>query len=260
MTSILYQERSNGVGSLTMNRPDVRNALNWEAMDRFAEAVERAHASPTLRALVLTGAGRSFCSGGDLTELHEYPSREDGLRLASGMGEALRRLETLPVPTIAALEGPALGGGAEIALACDLRLMAQDATLGMMHIRLGISPAWGSGQRLLRLVGYALALEWLAAGRVLDAREALQHGLVHQLVPSGGALDLALERAESFARQDPGAVRAVKKLLLAGLNLPPDEAAEVERDAFPDLWAAPAHLEASARFVARKAQKKRRVA
>lgn len=250
--AILWEKPSEGVAVLRINRPGARNALTWEAMEAFAQAVEHAHTDPHLRALVLTGSDGTFCAGGDLYELHNYPTYADGERLATIMGEALDRLEDLPAITVAAIEGHALGGGAEIALACDLRVMAEGTQFGLMHVRLGICPAWGGGQRLLRMVGYSTALEWLALGRVLTAEEAAAHGLASRVVPRGQALQAALDLAGQIAAQDPGAVRGVKRLLRAGLTLPPEEAAAVERSVFPQLWAAPAHLQASERFVNRR--------
>jgi enoyl-CoA hydratase len=248
MPSIEYAKDPDGIVVVTLNRPSSRNALTWEAMEAFAAALETAHAQDDLRALIVTGAGSAFCSGGDLFELDNHSTRGDGVRLARLMGDALDRLEALPVPTLAAIEGPALGGGAEITLACDLRVVAEGASLGMMHVRLGITPAWGGGQRLLRLVGYARAFEWLTAGRVLNAAECERFGLANLSTPRGRALSAARQLAEAIAGHDPAAVRAVKRFLRAGL-LDPAGAAALERDSFPDLWAAPAHLEASARFV-----------
>lgn len=252
MTSILYGKAAEGVGLLTMSRPQLRNALDWEAMEAFGQAVAEVARDPALRALVVTGAGGAFCSGGDLYELDRFPTHLDGARLASVMGDALNALEQLPFPTLAAMEGPALGGGAEIALACDLRIMAEDASLGLMHIRLGITPAWGGGQRLLRLVGYPLAMEWLSTGRVLRGPQAFEQRLANRLVPPGETLETALSIASEIATRDPQAVRAVKQLLQVGQRAPLSEALASERSLFPDLWASTAHLDASARFVSRK--------
>jgi enoyl-CoA hydratase/carnithine racemase len=255
MAPIEFEINSNGIGVLTLNRPQVRNALNWEAMNAFAETVETAHGLPDLRTLIVTGSQGTFCAGGDLYELDGYPSHFDGVRLTTIMGDALNRLEELPCPTVAAIEGPALGGGAEIALACDLRVIAESARLGLMHVRLAICPAWGGGQRLLRLVGYARALAWLAAGRILSAAETIAHRLADCLTPDGQALEEAMQLAASFSQHDPFAVKAIKRLLRAGLTLPPEDAADAERRELPDLWTAPAHLEASERFVTRKNQR-----
>ena len=256
---VRFERPRDGIAQLSLHRPEARNALTWEAMRLFAEAVEAAHAAPDLRALILTGDEGAFCAGGDLYELDGFPTRADGVRLSAVMAAALDRLEALPIPTVAAIEGPALGGGAEMALACDLRVMAEGASLGMMHVRLGITPAWGGGQRLLRLVGYARSLEWLAAGRVLTPGEALEAGLANLSVPRGRSLEHALALAQTIAACDANAVRAVKRLLRAGMILPSGEAAMAERGEFPDLWAAPAHLEASASLVARRNHKPQRV-
>ncbi len=257
MTPIHFGIQNNGIGILTINRPHVRNALNWEAMRAFAETIEAAHKLPDLRTLIVTGSEGAFCAGGDLVELDEYPAREDGVRLTTIMGDALNRLEELPCPTVAAIEGSAVGGGAEIALACDLRVMAESARLGLVHIRLAISPAWGGGQRLLRLVGYARALAWLAAGRVLSAAETLKYRLANLITPDGQALAGAIELATAFSKQDPSAIRAVKRILRAGMMLSPTEAADAERQELPNLWTATAHLEASKRFVSNKIKRPR---
>ena len=240
------------IGQITIQRPEARNALTWQAMDEFRAAVEESQAAPEMRALIVTGAGGAFCAGGDLFELDGYLSRLDGVRLSSIMADALDRLEVIPVPTIAAIEGPALGGGAEIALACDIRVMADGASLGMMHVRLAISPAWGGGQRLLRLAGYSRTLEWLAAGKVLPAGEALQAGLVSRVTDRGQSLAEAQAIARSFGANDLEAVKAAKRIALAGIGNPPAEAQRIERGLFPDLWAGDAHRAASADFVARR--------
>jgi enoyl-CoA hydratase len=249
---------SPSVAIVRLHRPEARNALTWSGMDLFARAVERAAENQGLRALIVTGSGEAFCSGGDLFELHEYLDREDGVRLSQGMGEALDALEALPFPTIAAIEGPALGGGAELALACDVRVAGDGASIGLMHVRLAITPAWGGGQRLLRLVGYGRAFEWLTTGRVLTADEAFSHGLVNRRTGRGQALEEARMLAESLATRDPETVRAVKRLLRGGLTLPPSDALSSERGEFPDRWASEAHRAASASYVARRVSQPRR--
>jgi len=249
---IIFERDDHGIGLLRFNRPQVRNALSWSAMECFRDLVEQAHDAPGLRALILTGDRRSFCAGGDLVELHNHLSRVDGVRLMTLMGEALNRLAALPCPTIAAIEGAAMGGGAEISLACDMRVLAEDARIGLMHVKLAISPAWGGALRLLRAVGYARAFEWLVAGRVLTGEQAYRYGLANRLTPAGEALAESRDLAQTIAGHDPGAVRAIKRMLRAGRTLDPSSAAAAERKEFPELWAAEAHLEASAGFVERK--------
>ena len=254
MPDIEFDLEDDGAAVLTLNRPQVRNALNWAAMEAFGEAVARAWQAALegrLRALVVTGAGEAFASGGDLGELQHYPAPADGERLASTMGDALARLEALPVPTVAALNGPARGGGAEIAVACDLRVLDERADLGFVHGRLGIIPGWGGGQRLLRLVGYARALELLATARVMAAAEAFRLGLANAVVPAGEALAAARALAGRIAENPPSAVQAAKRILRAGLCLPLEQALAAERAEFPALWATDFRLEAMRKFLGR---------
>lgn len=252
MGTISFSKDPAGIGILTINRPHVRNALNWEAMERFSETIEQAHQDDDLKALVITGADGAFSSGGDLTELDNYLTRLDGVRLSNLMGNALKRLEQLPIPTLAAMEGPSIGGGAEIALACDMRVMAEKAKMGLLHIRLAIIPAWGGGQRLLRAVGYARALEWLSSGRVISAIEAHAAGLVNRICPEGKALESAIDLAKSITKHAHESVKAIKRILRAGLIDPAEVAASFERSEFPDQWASKEHRDASKKFMSRK--------
>lgn len=240
---------STGIGLLTIRRPYVRNALDWSTMRAFADAIETVHASGRYRALILTGDRKAFCAGGDLVELHGYPTREDGERLTGLMGQALNRLAALPIPTLAAIEGAAIGGGAEIAMACDLRVASREAKIGWAHIRLGICPAWGGSARLFEAVGYARALEWQLTGRMLSGEDAFQHGLVDRLVEPGGAMETAQQLASEIVRYDPAAVMAIKRILQTARHRSASEAARLERALFPVLWGAPAHLEAAERFM-----------
>lgn len=241
-----------GIGLVLVNRPQVRNALNWEAMETFASKIEELHAHPDLRAVILSGAGKAFIAGGDLKQLHQHPTEADGLRLSRLMTDALARLEALPCVSIAAVNGPARGGGAEIALACDLRVLDARADIGFVQIRLGLTPGWGAGQRLLRLAGYSRALEILAGGRILSPEEAVACGLANRIAPEGETLQTALALSREIARYDPDVVRALKRLLRAGLEMAPGQAAAAEQAEFPPLWAAEAHLQAVARFLDRK--------
>lgn len=250
---ILLDLRPDGVAVLTFNRPETRNALNLAAMRQFAATVTELATLSQVRCVVLTGAGTdAFCSGGDLVELSQYPTEADALDFITVMGDALLMLERLPIPVIAAINGYALGGGSEIAMACDLRIVDQSAKLGFVQINLALTPGWGAGQRLLRLVGYAKALEILLAGRAMTADRLLASGLVNQVVDSGQALPFALDFAQQIAGQPPDVVRSIKALLQAGLNLSYDDALQQERSLFPALWAAEPHLQAVANFLTRR--------
>jgi enoyl-CoA hydratase/carnithine racemase len=241
-----------GTMVIKVDRPQVRNALDWEAMDEFVGCIDHANQKRRLSALILTGANDTFISGGDLKALATYTSEEDGRRLSTIMSSALTRLEGLSCLTIAAVNGPARGGGAEIALACDLRVLSANADLGFVQISMGLSPGWGGGQRLLRHVGYSHALEWLASGRILTAQEAFNYGLANRVTPEGEAINTATEIAQKIASQPPEVVKAIKYILRAGTLLPKETAEAVEMEIFSQLWAQDEHLQAVERFLKRK--------
>jgi enoyl-CoA hydratase len=250
--SLLFTQGADGVATLTFNRPEAHNALSLVAMRAFAEAVEQLHQWSGLRAVVISGAGQeAFCSGGDLYELANYPSAEDARQMITLMGDALLGLERLPVPVIAGINGYALGGGSEIALACDLRLADEQTRMGFVQIRLAVTPGWGAGQRLLRLVGYSRALDLLISGRILHGPDLLALGLVNRVVEPGTAVMHALTLAQHIAAQPPDTVRAIKQLLQAGLTMPYEAALAVERDLFPPLWESEAHVKAVEGFLRR---------
>jgi enoyl-CoA hydratase len=273
MADIMFEVDRAGIGVLTVNRPQVRNGLGWAAMQAFADAVEQAHDAARLdpvhldaarlngasdpgtrqplRALIVTGAGSAFASGGDIAELQAYPTRADGLRLATLMGDALARLEALPCPTIAAINGPARGGGAEVAVACDLRVMDEAADIGFVHARLGILPAWGGGQRLLRAIGYARALELLVTGRVVSAAEAVGLRLANLVTAAGEALAAARRLAEQIAANPPAATQAAKRVLRLSLAHTEGLSMEAERAEFPALWDTEFRREAVRKFLNR---------
>jgi len=242
------------VAVIRIERPEVRNALDWKAMQDFRSRIEEAHALRDLCALIVTGSDKTFIAGGDLKALHKYTSQEDGQRLSKVMSTTLNRLESLPCQTIAAINGPARGGGAEISLATDLRIMSTDADLGFVQIELGLVPGWGAGQRLMRLVGYSRALELLTTGCILSAEQALSYGLINTLTLPGEAQDKAIELGRDIAAHPIDAVRAIKRMLRGGLYLPPTTANFMEQSEFPPLWASEEHNRAVQRFFERKKQ------
>ena len=251
--TLLMDTRPGGITVLTFNRPASRNALDLETMRCFAETVGNLENDSSRRVIVLTGAGEAaFCSGGDLVELSHYPSADDARTMITLMGDALLRLERLPIPVIAAINGYALGGGSEIALACDLRIADENVRMGFVQIKMGLTPGWGAGQRLLRLVGYPYAMELLLSGKVLVASQLQTLGLINQVVEAGSALSHALELAERIAASPPDVVRGIKHLLQGGLKQPYELALQTERDIFPPLWASPTHYQAVENFLKRE--------
>lgn len=244
--------RPTGVAVLTINRPHARNALDIATMEAFAATVARLQADERLRAVVITGAGdHSFCSGGDLHELSTHNTEDKARQFVTLMGDALLALENLPVPVFAAINGYALGGGAEVAVAADLRIADVRARLGFVHVRLAVTPGWGAGQRLLRLVGYSRAMQILLRGRIMHANELETLGLVNKIVPPGQALTHALQSAEHVAGMPPELPRSIKALLRAGLEQPYEQALTTERDLFPPLWVSEAHDAAVQQFLDR---------
>jgi enoyl-CoA hydratase len=246
---------ADGIAILTFNRPDALNALDLAAMAAFAAQVAALVANDRVRVVIVTGAGKSaFCSGGDLYELSQLTTEEQARDFITLMGDALFKLEHLPVPVIAAINGYALGGGSEIALACDMRYADEKVRMGFVQIRLALTPGWGAGQRLMRVVGYAKAMDLLLHGHVMRAKELQALGLANKIVDEGIALDHALYFARHIVQHPPDAVRGVKALLRAGREQPYIEALQTERDIFPPLWAAKPHLDAVEDFLKRKGQ------
>lgn len=251
--SLLVDHRSDHITILTINRPAQRNALDLATMRAFAEAVNCLALDTELRAVIITGAGsESFCSGGDLFELHSYSTEADGRMMITLMGDALFALERLPVPVIAAINGYALGGGSELALACDLRIADDQARMGFVQAKLALTPGWGAGQRLLRLVGYARAMDMLLTSRILHAPELLATGMVNRVVETGSTLEHALHYAQHVTQHALPVIHSIKTLMQAGINQPYETALQIERDLFPPLWAAPPHAQAVEAFLNRE--------
>ncbi len=250
---VLLERDADGIAILTFNRSHVRNALTLDAMRQFHGLIESLADDPSLRVLIVTGAGRdAFCSGGDLIDLQSRPTEADAREFITIMGDALAIMERLPAPVIAAVHGYALGGGSEIAIACDLRIVDEAAQMGFVQIRMALTPGWGAGQRLMRTVGYSRALAILLEGRPMGADELLAFGLAHHVAPRAQALDEALTLARRIAKHPPTVVASIKRVLWAGLTQPYADALQTERDVFPALWAAEDHLRAVEMFLNRR--------
>lgn len=202
-----------GVELWTIHRPEVRNAVDFATFDALLAATARAARDPALRAVVLTGAGTTFVSGGDLRELRELLSRRDATRIAETGRRACDGLRSLPVPVIAALPGPAIGGGAELAVACDVRIADPCARLSFKHARMAVTTAWGTLPKLVSMVGHGAASRLLLVGHELDAAEALRVGLIDAIAEPGQVLETAMAWARDIAKGAPGAVAGLKALL-----------------------------------------------
>ena len=253
---LLLQQDTSGIATIIFNRPEALNALDLETMRCFADVVNSIKHDPHVRVVILAGAGEdAFCSGGDLHELSRYPTEQDALDFITVMGDALYTLEHLPVPVVAAINGYALGGGSEIAVACDMRIVDENTRMGFVQVRLALTPGWGAGQRLLRLVGYPRAMDILLHGHVMHAPEIEKLGLANRVVDKGTALEHALYFARHVVEHPPNVVQGVKALLRAGMEETYERALQFERDLFPPLWAAEPHLKAVDDFLKREKRK-----
>src|SRR5262249_24601441 len=207
--------------TITLDRPDVLNALNATMQERLAAALEESR-DPSVRAVVLTGAGRGFCAGQDLAEL-EGGSLDIGDRLREQHNRNVLGLRALEKPVIAAVNGPAAGAGLSLALACDVRIAAEDATFVPAFVGVGLAPDSGATWPVRQPPGPGRAFEWLATGRRLTAAEALQWGLVSEVVPAAELAERAAEVAELFAAMPTRAVWETKRLLDAAESATLDE-------------------------------------
>jgi enoyl-CoA hydratase len=204
---VLNASIADGIGHLELNRPEVRNAINRELIDALHATLDAWSERDDLRAVVLSGAGgKAFAGGADIAELKERTHREAFF----GINQRLfQKLEDFPRPVIAAIDGYALGGGLELALACDLRVASKGAKVGMPEVSLGIFPGAGGTWRLPRVVGLGHAKELIFTGRILDADEAFAYGLFERLVEAD-ALSIARDIAQEIARNSPLAVQVAK--------------------------------------------------
>jgi enoyl-CoA hydratase len=227
--SLVEYSVEGAVAILTLNRPPV-NALSAALVADIEAAVARA-ADPAVRAVVITGSPH-FAAGADIAELKAAASGSDDTPLAGRLSAALLALEALPKPTIAAIRGFALGGGLELALACDFRYLAEDARVGLPEIKLGIFPGAGGTQRLPRLVGLSKARELIYMGRHLKADEALAIGLADKVVPAEGLAAAALEFAAALAKGATVALGAAKQAVNATLGLDMEAGLAVEAAGF----------------------------
>lgn len=217
-------EISEGVAVVTLNRPKVLNALNRALLGELDAALESLGADDAVRAVVVTGAGeKAFAAGADIQELASL-SGVEGQALALGGQRIFSKLETLGKPVIAAINGFALGGGCELALAASIRIASETARLGQPEVKLGLIPGYGGSQRLPRLVGKGAALKMLLAGEMISAAEALRIGLVDEVVPASELMGRARGLASSIAAMAPIAVRQCLAAVRVGYDLPLDEA------------------------------------
>lgn len=240
-----------GVAVITVDRQAALNALNQDVLAELALAFEVAETDVEVRALVLTGAGRAFVAGADIAELQQLSDPFAGREAALIGQEVMNALAALPVPTVAAINGFALGGGLELALAADMRVASTGAKLGLPEVGLGLIPGYGGTQRLPRLIGKGRALELIFTGRHVGADEALQMGLVNRVAED--ALASALELAQLAAKNAPVSLGLAKEAVVRGLDLTLSEGLEVEADLFGLVTTTADMREGTAAFLEKRA-------
>jgi len=228
----LLTKKGDGIGWITINRPDKLNAINVETIDELKTAFRDFEHDAEVKAVILTGAGeKAFVAGADISEFVRLDA-ELGTHF-SRQGQALTRaIENYPKPVIAAVNGYALGGGTEIALACHIRLASENAKLGQPEVKLGIIPGYGGTQRLARLVGKGKAMEMILSGRTIEAKEAGEVGLVNRVVPAAELLSAAEAMAKEIIKNAPLALAYSIEAINHGLDKTLDDGLELEAQIF----------------------------
>ena len=244
-------ETEGATGILTIDRPKALNALNSEVLDDLGAALDGVDLE-SIRVLILTGSGdKSFVAGADIGEMSTL-SREEETAFGKKGNDLFRRIETFPIPVIAAVNGFALGGGNEIAMSCDFRICSDNAVFGQPEVGLGITPGFGGTQRLARLVGPGMAKQLVYTARNIKADEALRIGLVNQVTTQEDLLPTAKKLASVIAGNAPIAVRACKKAINEGLQQDMDQAVVTEENLFGSCFETEDQREGMANFLRKK--------
>ncbi len=232
---ILKTRVSEGVAVITISRPEALNALNARFFQEMDNLISEMGSQPEVKVLVITGEGKAFVAGADIAEM--VSKTQDEGREFSNLGQrTFRRLELLPQPVIAAVNGFALGGGCELALACDVRIASSKAKFGQPEVNLGVIPGYAGTQRLPRLVGLGNALYLLMTGEMIGADEALRMGLVQKVVEPEQLLTAATELAKTIASKGPRAVQLVKKVARQGFLMDFESGCALESETFGSLF------------------------
>ena len=257
MEFITY-EQEEFVGIITINRPKALNALNSSVLEELDQTLDNVDINTT-RALILTGAGdKSFVAGADIGEMSSL-TKAEGEAFGKKGNDVFRKLETFPIPVIAAINGFALGGGCEIALSCDIRICSDNAVFGQPEVGLGITPGFGGTQRLARTVGVGIAKQMIYTARNIKADEAYRIGLVNAVYTQEELLDAAKKLASTIAKNAPIAVRNCKKAINDGLQVDMDQAIVIEEKLFGDCFETEDQKAGMGNFLEKDKEKKLKV-
>ncbi len=257
MDFITY-EQEGFVGIVTINRPQALNALNSQVLEELEQTFD-AIDQETTRVVILTGAGeKSFVAGADIGEMSTL-TKAEGEAFGKKGNDVFRKIETFPLPVIAAVNGFALGGGCEISMSCDIRICSDNAIFGQPEVGLGITPGFGGTQRLARLVSPGMAKQLIYTARNIKADEALRIGLVNAVYPQAELLDAAKKMAAGIAANAPIAVRNCKKAINDGLQVNIDEAIVIEEKLFGDCFETEDQKAGMGNFLEKDKEKKLKV-
>ena len=253
MEYIVY-EQNGAVGKITISREKALNALNSQVLDELNATLDAVNLDE-VRCLILTGAGaKSFVAGADIGEMSTL-TKAEGEAFGKKGNDVFRKLETFPIPVIAAVNGFALGGGCEISMSCDIRICSENAVFGQPEVGLGITPGFGGTQRLARLVGAGMAKQMIYTARNIKADEAYRIGLVNAVYPAEELMPAAEKMAATIAKNAPIAVRNCKKAINEGLDADMDEAIVIEEKLFGDCFETEDQKAGMGNFLAPKEQK-----
>ena len=253
MGDFVNLESSDGIGTIRLERPPM-NALNTQVQEELRAAAQAAAADPEVRAVVVFGGEKVFAAGADITEFTTTTYQDMTVRAAE-LSSAFDAVARIGKPTVAAITGYALGGGCELALACDWRVVAEDAKLGQPEIRLGIIPGAGGTQRLARLIGPAKAKDLVLSGRMVDAEEALRIGLADRVAPAAEVYAAAVELVKPYLTGPAMALRAAKQAIDGGLSMDLASGLALESHLFAGLFATDDRVEGTTAFVEKRKPK-----
>lgn len=235
-TDLVKMTQIETIAVLEINRPEALNAINEAVMKELDSKLDQIAAQPEIRGVILTGAGKAFVAGADIKVQSTF-NEEEGFAWGKNGNAVFRKIEKLDVPVIAAVNGYALGGGCELALACDIIVAGEKAKFGQPEVGLGITPGFGGSQRLPRRIGMGKAREMIFSGRTVNAEEAERIGLADKVVPQEELLDACLSMMNSFLKNGPKAVAYAKHAMEEGAGLVLDEALAVENQYFSKCFA-----------------------
>jgi len=248
---ILFEIKE-AIATITFNRPKALNALNSELLEEFSRALDEISQDEAIKVLILTGAGdKAFVAGADITELATFNSLQAKLFSKKGQ-DIFKKLQALPIPVIAAANGYALGGGCEVALACDFIYASENAMFGLPEINLGLMPGFGGTQRLPRLIGKNMAKEMIFTGKMISAVEAKQIGLVNKVCPGGTLIEEASKTANVIAQKGKVSLRAAKQSIDHGMNVDLASGCAMEVDGFAICMASDDSKEGTRAFLEKR--------